>query len=70
MAAVHEGVKYDCKECDYQAGYKSYLTEHTGRVHDPKVYSCDECEASITGKYKFDQHMKSRHNADSSTYII
>jgi len=61
VRAVHEGVKYDCKECDYQAGYKSYLTEHTGRVHDPKVYSCDECEASITGKYKFDQHMKSKH---------
>ena len=28
IRSVHEGVKYACNQCDYQASYQNYLTTH------------------------------------------
>ena len=39
--SVHIGKKYPCKECDYQAKWKS---EHQQSVHMGKKYPCDECD--------------------------
>ena len=32
--AVHEGVKYFCRQCDHQASSKSNLAKHQSSVHE------------------------------------
>ena len=36
--AVHEGIKYPCMQCVYQATYKSHLAEHRRRVYEGGKY--------------------------------
>ena len=32
--AKHEGVKYDCNQCDFQSGYRADLTIHIKSKHE------------------------------------
>ena len=42
--AVHEGIKYPCGQCEYQATSKRNLDQHKKSVHEGIKYPCEQCE--------------------------
>ena len=41
--AVHEGIKYPCKQCSYEATQKGDLKKHQKAVHEGIKYPCKHC---------------------------
>ena len=43
--SIHEGVKYQCKECDYKATTLiGSLKLHQKSIHESFKYQCNECD--------------------------
>ena len=60
IESVHEGIMYDCNQCDYQATEKSSLRRHINR-HNGNEYKCQLCEFKTRRKGYFNTHIKSMH---------
>ena len=46
--SVHEGIKYPCNQCDYQATQQSSLQTHIAAKHSDKILKCDNsCKDSL-----------------------
>ena len=59
---VHEGVKYDCDQCDHQFNYNGDLTRHIQSKHEIGIkYACDQCDYQATTQRNFTAHIKSKH---------
>ena len=43
IQAKHEGVKYACNQCDYQATQQAHLTTHIQAKHEDVIYACNQC---------------------------
>ena len=43
ILSVHEGVKYDCNQCDFRATRRGILTCHIQSVHEGVKYECNQC---------------------------
>ena len=58
--SLHEGKKYSCSSCDYQAIQKSHLKPHQQAVHEGKNYPCGSCDYQAThrGNLISNQSMK------------
>ena len=41
---IHEGVKFDCDQCDFKAGTPSVLNVHRKAEHEGFTYECDKCD--------------------------
>ena len=45
MKSIHEGVRFNCTQCDYKAKQKDVLHQHVKSVHEertPTMYNCDQ----------------------------
>ena len=42
--SVHEGIAYDCDQCQYQASYNSSLKTHKLITPASVKYKCDQCQ--------------------------
>ena len=42
--SVHEGMKYPCGQCEYQATSKCNIEKHRKSVHEAMKYPCEQCE--------------------------
>ena len=42
--SIHEGVKYACNQCDYQATQQSHLKNHIKSQHENFKYPCNKCD--------------------------
>ena len=42
MKSKHEGIKYPCQQCDYQATDPSALRKHTKGKHEGTKYPCQQ----------------------------
>ena len=62
----HEGVKYPCNLCDYQAKKLSNLQRHIQFVHEGFKYSCNQCDYQATKQSYLDTHILAKHS-DSQT---
>ena len=58
---MHDGVKYPCDKCNYQATEQSSLRKHKKSVHDGVKYSCDKCNYQTGWKQKFKEHKDRKH---------
>ena len=58
--SIHEGVRYPCDQCDFQARRKSSLTEHILK-HEGVKYSCDQCDSQFTDKSSLPKHIQTQH---------
>ena len=61
VQSVHNGVKYNCVQCDYKAcGYKASqkenLQKHVQSVHNGLKYNCVQCDHKATQKQSIKQH--------------
>ena len=60
--SVHEGIKYACDKCTYQATQQSSLTRHFQSIHDKSVrYTCDQCEFQTARQSSLIRHVQSVH---------
>ena len=44
IQSKHEGVRYECDQCECKAVWQSYLTDHIKSKHEGVRYECDQCE--------------------------
>ena len=47
--SIHEGLRYPCGQCEYEATQKGSLKIHIKSMHhkedeDEKKYACDQCD--------------------------
>ena len=57
----HEGIKYACYQCDYQATRQDNLTTHIQSVHEGIKYDCNQCDYKATQKTNLTTHIKKKH---------
>ena len=56
------GVKYNCKQCEYVSTQKKKLQQHMQSVHNGVKYSCEHCDYKAAQKNNLLKHMKSIHS--------
>ena len=61
MKSIHEGTKFACKFCDFQATQKGNLLTHTKSKHSGIRFGCTSCEFQATQKGNLQNHMKTKH---------
>ena len=57
--SVHEGVKYQCNQCDYRATGRGNLQRHIQSKHFK--FSCNQCIYQATEMNHLQTHIKSQH---------
>ena len=61
--SVHQGVKYACDQCDYQATKQSHLTIHIQSIHEGIKYACDQCDYQASTQSSLTSHIQSVHKS-------
>lgn len=61
MASVHDGIKYDCEQCDFRATEKGSLAWHVANVHERTKYDCKQCDFKTSKKSSFVNHVANIH---------
>ena len=59
--SVHEGMKYPCGQCEYQATLKGNLDRHKRAVHQEIKYPCGQCEYQATQNEDLENHRRVGH---------
>ena len=59
--SVHEGIKYACDQCEYQATTQWTLTRHIQSQHEGIKYACDLCDYLATTQWDLTRHIQSKH---------
>ena len=59
----HEGIRYPCNHCDYQAKRLSHLKDHISAKHSEDIIKCDFCDFETKWKQQYRKHMKDYHLA-------
>ena len=57
--SVHEGIKYPCNECDYEATLRSNLKNHMEAMHGNNILTCYQCDYQTKWRGAFNAHKKS-----------
>merc|ERR1712155_85876 len=57
----HDGVKYDCNHCNYQAILQGNLTKHLQLKHKGVKYACNQCDKKFTQQITLTRHILSVH---------
>ena len=58
---IHEGIKYPCNQCDYQATQQGSLKTHIQSKHEGVKYPCNQCDYQFTDKSSLRKHIQSKH---------
>ena len=73
-ASTHEGVRYLCDQCDYQATQPGNLKKHKTKVHEGLRYPCDQCNiyplknSESLRKHKASVHEGVRYQCDKCDF--
>ena len=59
---VHQGRKYSCELCGFQATYQSSVTSHHQSVHQGLKYPCHLCDYQATQKSNIKRHIQTKHS--------
>lgn len=62
--SIHEGIKYPCNQCDFQAAGLSNIQKHIciQYKHEGVKYPCNECDFQATTKSSLQRHKQSKHD--------
>ena len=61
IQSTHEGKKYACSHCDYQAARQSHLKQHIQSKHEGVKYACNQCDYQASRQYNLTTHIQSKH---------
>ena len=67
IQSQHEGMKYPCYQCDFQATQQGHLQTHIQNKHEGIKYPCIECDYQATQKDSLHRHIKTQHEATYKT---
>ena len=59
--AVHDGVRYNCPQCDHPCTTRSNLRRHIEKKHDNQRHPCDSCSFTSGNETQLKQHMDEVH---------
>ena len=62
----HEGVTYDCDQCDYNATQQIHLAQHKQCKHEGVKYKFDQCDYEGTSQFIMRRHKKAEHEGNQS----
>ena len=51
----------NCRQCDYQAKYRSHLQQHVKSIHEGVKHPCHKCDYKASEKGSLLRHIKSKH---------
>ena len=57
----HEGIKYPCNQCDYQATQPGNLQIHIQAKHEGIKYPCNQCDYQTTTQGNLQTHFQAKH---------
>ena len=57
----HEGVKYNCDQCDAEFSEQGNLKRHKLTKHDGIRYDCNQCEARFYDQNTLKKHQLTKH---------
>ena len=60
--SIHEGIKYPCNHCDYQATQQTHLQKHIQSVHEGIRYPCNQCDYQATQQCHLQRHIAAKHS--------
>ena len=60
--SVHEGIKYHCNKCDYQATTQGDLQQHIQSKHEGIKYPCNQCDYHATQRVDLQTHIAAKHS--------
>ena len=58
IQSKHEGIKYPCNQCDYQATHQSSLQTHIAAKHSDNILQCELCDYQTKWRYHYIAHKK------------
>ena len=62
IRSVHQGVRYNCPECDKFFTQERNMKMHVKVIHlRETILSCDQCEYTTLWKDSMHQHIKTKH---------
>ena len=61
VEATHNGVSYNCNQCDYSNKRQDSLKTHVDFVHEGIRYPCDQCDYQGVRNSKLAAHIKKMH---------
>ena len=61
IMSKHEGVRWECEYCGYEATQPSNLKRHIKYKHKGLRYECSNCEKQLTTRSSLLRHMKSKY---------
>ena len=62
----HEGVRYQCDSCDYQAKRLRHLHEHIEAKHTDNILLCELCDYQTKWKNNFNVHLKTHKQIEDN----
>ena len=62
IQSKHEGARYPCDQCDYQATQQFHLQTHVQSKHEGVKYACDQCDYQATQQFSLKRHIQSMHD--------
>ena len=63
MRSVHEGIMFNCEQCNYRTAQKGSIQRHVLSVHEGVTkYNCELCAYMTYRKRDLRQHIKAVHD--------
>ena len=60
--AVHDGIRYNCPQCEHPCTTRSNLRRHVEKKHDKqRQHPCDSCSYTAVNKVQLKRHMDEVH---------
>ena len=61
IRSVHEGIRYTCEHCGYQAMRQENLRAHIRDLHENLTFFCNKCTFQTNRKRKLHEHIRQNH---------
>lgn len=64
IKSVHEGLKFQCPQCEHKATRERNLHMHIKSVHEGLKFQCPHCDHKATQNSSLKEHIKSIHEGE------
>ena len=63
---VHEGVKFQCDQCELSYNYESALKIHISAIHLQEKFQCPHCDIKVSRGQNLKRHINRMHSKEIS----
>ena len=62
---MHDGLRYACDKCDYQATQTGTLKQHIRSLHEGIQQFCDKCDFKTVWPKSIKDHQRRKHTKNT-----